>query len=160
MEIAQKKIESKIGVLYLVASGDSLKGVFWDKQEVPFQDGLGRVSEILREAEKQIIEYLNGARKQFSIKLDPEGTQFQKKVWTLLSQIPYGETCSYKDIAIKLNNPNACRAVGTANGQNPLSLIVPCHRVISSDGSLGGYAGGLDRKRHLLSLEKNQSPVV
>jgi len=156
MGIAQMKIESKIGTLYLVASEKGLKGVFWEKQNVPFQDGLGRTSEILRQSEKEIAEYLDGSRKQFNIELDPDGTEFQKKVWACLSKIPYGETRSYKDIAIELNDPNASRAVGTANGQNPLCIVVPCHRVISSDGSLGGYSGGLDRKEQLLMLEKNR----
>lgn len=149
------KMESKIGVLHLVASQSGLKGVFWEEPKTPFSMTSGRAAEILRLAQKEINEYLDGARKRFSVDLDPDGTNFQKKVWDRLLKIPYGETRSYKDIAIELNDPNASRAVGTANGQNPLCIIVPCHRVISSSGSLGGYSGGVDRKALLLSLEKS-----
>lgn len=102
----------------------------------------------------QINEYLSGTRKKFDLILELEGTEFQKRVWTELQRIPYVKTCSYKDLAKKLNDQNASRAVGAANGKNPISLIVPCHRVISSDGTLGGYAGGLEIKHKLLSLEK------
>ena len=155
METAQLKIESKIGSLYLVASENGLKGVFWNKQAISFESRNERISEIFRQAAKEITEYLEGTRQQFSVSLDMDGTDFQKKVWACLSRIPYGETRSYKEIAIELNDANASRAVGTANGQNPLCIIVPCHRVIASDGSMGGYSGGLDRKMKLLSLEKN-----
>jgi len=156
MTLIQLKMDSKIGKLYLVASGKGLKGVFWDKQDLPFSNK-GPELEILHQAQKQIREYLEATRKKFSIPLDIEGSSFQKKVWARLTQIPYGETRSYKDIANELNDKNASRAVGAANGKNPLCIIVPCHRVISSDGSLGGYSGGLDRKTKLLNLERGQS---
>ena len=103
---------------------------------------------------KEIMEYLNGKRKSFDIKYEINGTEFQKKVWKELTNIPYGETRSYKEIAVAVGNPKASRAVGMANNKNPIAIIVPCHRVIGSDGKLVGYAGGLDMKRVLLTLEK------
>ncbi len=101
----------------------------------------------------QLSEYFEGSRKQFDLKLNPEGTEFQKKVWKLLEQIPYGKTISYLELSKKLGDVKAIRAVANANGKNPLWIIVPCHRVIGSDGSLTGYAGGLHRKKWLLNHE-------
>lgn len=105
----------------------------------------------------EIMEYLNGKRKSFDIKYQMNGTEFQKKVWKELTKIPYGETRTYKEIAVAVGNPKASRAVGMANNKNPISIIVPCHRVIGSDGKLIGYAGGLDMKRALLNLEKKHN---
>lgn len=102
----------------------------------------------------EVMEYLNGKRKSFDIKYEINGTEFQKKVWKELTNIPYGETRTYKEIAVAVGNPKASRAVGMANNKNPIAIIVPCHRVIGSDGKLVGYAGGLDMKRALLTLEK------
>lgn len=110
-------------------------------------------SEITNAAVKQLDEYFKGERKTFDLPLSPKGTDFQKKVWSELLKIPYGEVCSYKDIAEKIRKPNASRAVGNANGKNPLAIIVPCHRVIASDGKLGGYSLGLDKKEFLLTME-------
>lgn len=156
MSAIQKKINSKIGILYLVATKNALKSIIWNEQPVPMleDDATNPAALILLEAELQINEYLEGKRKNFDLPLEAEGTNFQKRVWEALSRIPYGTTCSYKDIALVLQHKKASRAVGTANGRNPLSIIVPCHRVISSDGSLGGYAGGLDVKKKLLAIEK------
>lgn len=106
---------------------------------------------------KEIMEYLNGKRKSFDIKYEINGTEFQKKVWKELTNIPYGETRTYKEIAVAVGNPKASRAVGMANNKNPIAIIVPCHRVIGSDGKLVGYAGGLDMKRALLTLEKKHN---
>lgn len=108
-----------------------------------------------RHAIKQILEYLEGKRVEFDLDLDLHGTAFQMDVWTSLRDIPYGETRSYAQLAKTVGRPNAVRAVGTANGANPLSLVVPCHRVINSDGKLGGYGGGLALKRRLLAMEKS-----
>ena len=108
---------------------------------------------MLLETERQLREYFEGRRKVFDLKLDFSGTEFQQKVWSALLTIPYGETRSYAQIAKQIGRPDAVRAVGAANGRNPISLIVPCHRVIGSDGSLTGYAGGLPAKRALLELE-------
>ena len=108
---------------------------------------------VTKEAKQQLSEYFNQQRKAFDLPLAPVGTQFQQNVWQQLCAIPYGETCSYADIAKQLNNPNAVRAVGSANGKNPISIVVPCHRVIGANGTLTGYAGGLTRKAALLTLE-------
>ncbi len=105
---------------------------------------------------RQLIEYFEGKRKTFDIELSLEGTDFQRKVWVALQRIPYGETRSYKDIAIMIESPKASRAVGMANNKNPIGIIVPCHRVIGSSGKLVGYAYGLDMKKQLLELEKNK----
>jgi methylated-DNA-[protein]-cysteine S-methyltransferase len=102
---------------------------------------------------KQLREYFDGKRRDFEIPLDVEGTEFQTKVWAALRKIPFGRTASYADIARKIGKPKAMRAVGMANGRNPVSIVVPCHRVIGADGSLTGYGGGLDRKKILLDLE-------
>ena len=109
-----------------------------------------------KEAARQIIEYVEGKRKRFELALDLRGTAFQLQVWDALRRIPYGETRSYGDIAASLGRANATRAVGTANGANPISLVVPCHRVINKGGKLGGYAGGLDIKRRLLAMEQGR----
>ena len=103
---------------------------------------------------KQLTEYFEGRRKVFDFPIKLNGTDFQKAVWKELLKIPYGETCSYKEIAEKIKNPKACRAVGMANNKNPILIAVPCHRVIGADGSLVGYGGGLDMKKTLLDLEK------
>lgn len=153
----QWKIKSKIGPLFLVASKKGLRGVFWNLQkESPLlkklQDDFAE-ERILKQAATELEEYFAGQRKKFDVPLDADGTEFQKRVWKELSKIPYGCTVSYLDVAKKIN-PKAVRAVGTANGKNPLGIIVPCHRVIASDGSLGGYSGGLKIKMQLLELEK------
>ncbi|MDD2055995.1 methylated-DNA--[protein]-cysteine S-methyltransferase [Pseudomonas sp. GD03860] len=107
----------------------------------------------LDEVARQLDEYFAGTREQFQLKLAPQGTAFQREVWAALQRIPYGTTCSYGDLAQQINRPRAVRAVGTANGANPISIIVPCHRVIGSNGTLTGYAGGVERKQLLLELE-------
>lgn len=148
----QWKFDSSLGPLYLVASKKGLQGIFWKKQKAPFLRSLDH-SKILDLATKELTEYFAGKKIKFTIPLDFQGTEFQKKVWNQLRKIPYGKTCSYKDIAQKINNKKAFRAVGTANGKNPLCIIIPCHRVIASDGGLGGYNGGLHLKIKLLNLE-------
>jgi len=153
----QWTLNSPIGKLYLVASSEALKAVHWKKQAVPMASSLkgsDPAIRILAQAVCELEEYFAGRRQKFEVPLDSQGTEFQKKVWSQLRKIPYGKTCSYQDIAKKLKNDKAVRAVGTANGRNPLSIIVPCHRVISSSGALGGYAGGLSIKTQLLELEK------
>ncbi len=111
-------------------------------------------SSLLKETEKQLIEYLDGTRKFFDLPLAPEGTEFQKKVWNTLMGIPYGSTASYKEIAEKIDCPKGFRAVGLANNRNPIPIIIPCHRVIGTNGSLTGYAGGLWLKESLIDLER------
>ena len=150
-------MKSKIGPLYLVASGKALEGIFFTKQNVPMSASL-KTSEaetkILARSVQELEEYFSGKRKKFSVTLNAEGTPFQKRVWRELRKIPYGQTCSYKDIARRIKNPKAVRAVGSANGKNPHCVVVPCHRVIAADGSIGGYAGGLSMKKKLLQLEQ------
>ncbi len=152
MSLSQRKIPSPVGELYLVASTKGLRGIYNQKQAVPL-----KASELLDSASREIHEYFSGDRKKFTVPLDFEGTDFQKKVWSELVKIPYGTTVSYRDIATRISSPKAVRAVGSANGRNPLWIVVPCHRVIAADGGLGGYAGGLKMKSKLLELEGLES---
>ncbi|WP_413294870.1 methylated-DNA--[protein]-cysteine S-methyltransferase [Bdellovibrio sp. HCB185ZH] len=153
MTLVQKKLETQIGPMFLIVSEKGLRGLLWKKQNVPFNPGSEKIEALLLKVEQEITEYLSGNRKSFSIPLDVEGTEFQKRVWNELAKIPYGETKSYKEIAMALKDANACRAVGTANGRNPVSIIVPCHRVIAASGKLAGYAGGIEVKKALLAIE-------
>lgn len=156
MSQAQWLMKSKIGPLYLVASEKGLQGIFWKKQAAPIAASLkGKTADIkiLLQTVTELAEYFGGKRKKFTVPLEVVGTPFQKKVWQALRQIPYGQTFSYKDVAGRIRHGKAMRAVGTANGNNPHPIIVPCHRVIAHDGKLGGYAGGLKIKSRLLNLE-------
>lgn len=117
-------------------------------------DEARRETALLKKAAAQLAEYFTGARETFDLPLKPEGTPFQQSVWRALLAIPYGETRSYKDIAAAIGNPRACRAVGLANGRNPLAVFIPCHRVVGSNGKLTGFAGGLEVKSRLLDLER------
>ena len=149
---------SKVGSIYLVASPKGLQGVFWQKQPIDLIKKLHSsdpAEKIILNTVKQLEEYFAGRRREFHIVLDFDGTPFQNSVWRALSKIPFGKTVAYKDIARTIKNPKAVRAVGTANGRNPFSIIVPCHRVIAADGSIGGYGGGVSIKRQLLDIEKN-----
>ena len=158
MSLAYKVIESPVGKLKLVASDNGLVAILWENDN-PRRVKLTELLEnerhpILVNAEQQLGEYFSGKRNSFSVVLDMRGTRFQKDVWEALLAIPFGETRSYSQLAKRLGNPRATRAVGAANGRNPLSIIVPCHRVIGSSGKLTGFAGGVDKKARLLSLEK------
>jgi methylated-DNA-[protein]-cysteine S-methyltransferase len=153
---AQYEMKSPIGPLFLVTNEKGLLYVTWDRHPAPTVESLtGNSSAIkwLRETVKQLQEYFDGQRNVFDLPLIISGTPFQKSVWNALSGIPHGQTCSYKELAKAVSNPGAMRAVGTANGRNPIAIIIPCHRVIAADGTLGGYAGGLEAKAHLLALE-------
>lgn len=155
MAKAQLKIKTLLGDLYLVASAQGLQSIFWTKSEAPLlTDPRSAEGKVLSQAQIQLQEYLQGRRKKFDLPLDMQGTEFQKKVWKELLQIPYGKTLSYKQLATALGSPQASRAVGTANGKNPLCIVIPCHRVINTDGGLGGYSGGLKIKGRLLQLEQ------
>jgi methylated-DNA-[protein]-cysteine S-methyltransferase len=114
---------------------------------------------VLLETERQLNDYFDGKRKAFSLELDPQGTEFQKKVWAALLTIPFGETRSYTQIAKQIKSPKAVRAVGAANGKNPISIVTPCHRVIGANGKLTGFAGGLENKARLLALESRQASL-
>ncbi len=162
MKQAQWIMESQLGLLYLVASEQGLLGVFWKKQSAPLVESLRNSKteiQILSQAVVELDEYFHGQRKKFELPLQANGTSFQKIVWDQLRKIPYGETCSYREIAHRIKNEKAVRAVGTANGKNPLSIIIPCHRVIAADGSMGGYSGGLAMKAKLLELEQRNRGV-
>ncbi len=152
---AQRRVASPIGPLFLTASAKGLTGIFWKKQEGP-SAGPASAVRILDRAERELAAYFTGRLKKFTVPLDPAGTPFQKSVWKELRRIPYGRTSSYKEIARRVKNPGAVRAVGSANGRNPLCVIVPCHRVIAADGSIGGYSGGLRIKSKLLALETSR----
>ena len=157
MELYFKKINSPIGKLTVYADDNGLRAIEWPHEErkalrLPKAKEMPE-HKILKKAEKQITEYFDGKRKKFNIELSMEGTLFQKQVWTALLTIPFGETRSYGELAKQIKRPKASRAVGAANGRNPLSIIVPCHRVIGSNGSLTGFAGGVDIKEKLLKLE-------
>lgn len=150
-------IASPVGALTLIASDAGLSAVLWENDD-PKRVRVGDLIDapqhpILVQAERELREYFAGERRSFSVPLDASGTAFQKKAWEALLTIPYGETRSYGQLAAQVGNPKASRAVGAANGRNPISIIVPCHRAIASDGALTGFAGGLDAKRHLLALE-------
>ncbi|MGE4430376.1 MAG: methylated-DNA--[protein]-cysteine S-methyltransferase [Sphingobium sp.] len=149
---------SPVGTLSLVASAQGLAAVLWqndDPARVPLKPLAATASHpVLDEAEQQLAEYFEGTRTAFTLPLDFHGTAFQKQVWSALLLIPYGETRSYGDIARGIGRPTAFRAVGAANGRNPLSIIAPCHRVIGTNGALTGFAGGVEVKRHLLDLER------
>jgi len=151
--LAVSVLNTPIGNLNIYATNKGVvKVVFED-----YDTALTQVSEndISRLAYNQLNEYMLGERSQFDLPLTPQGTAFQQQVWAALLTVNYGETASYLDIANAINNPKACRAVGAANGKNPIAIIIPCHRVIGANGTLTGYAGGLSRKEHLLSLERN-----
>lgn len=120
------------------------------------EEGSGTASEMSELAAKELDEYFSGKRKSFDLPLEPQGTEFQRKVWNALLEIPYGETRSYKDIAEKIRNPRACRAVGGANNKNPIVILIPCHRVVGSHGGLVGYGLGLPMKQQLLDIEKGK----
>lgn len=155
-----KQIDSPVGTLKLVATDAGLTAILWPN-DTPARVRLGEavVSEthpVLVETERQLREYFEGRRKVFDLKLDFNGTDFQRKVWSALLTIPYGETRSYAQIARQIGHPDAVRAVGAANGRNPISIIAPCHRVIGSSGQLTGFAGGLETKAFLLAMEGPQ----
>ncbi len=157
-------IESPVGELLLAGRDGALTGLYMLGSPRPFavpeawtrEDG----DPALAAAAAELGEYFAGARREFSLPLSPAGNPFELRVWSALREIPYGETVSYGELARRIGAPTAARAVGLANGRNPISVIVPCHRVIGADGSLTGYGGGLERKRVLLDLEAGRLPLV
>ncbi len=145
--------QTDIGELMFAELNGSLTEVYSWKDLTKGFKGVRQETPVLKETARQMHEYLRGERKEFELPLAPQGTPFQLSVWNALQQIPYGETRSYKDIACAIGNPKAVRAVGGANHHNPISFIIPCHRVIGADGSMVGYGGGLGLKKTLLDLE-------
>jgi methylated-DNA-[protein]-cysteine S-methyltransferase len=163
MEYVYKFVNSVVGRLKLVASGSNLSAVLWETDR-PGRVRLGPMREeenhpTLLETERQLMAYFAGRRNTFEIELDLAGTVFQTKVWKALLTIPHGHTRSYTEIAARIGHPMAVRAVGAANARNPVSIIVPCHRVIGASGDLTGFAGGLAAKRALLALESAAHPA-
>ena len=154
-------LQSPFGKLLLTAKETFLTGLYLPKSQGTFEIQPGWIAGgeagPLRKAFEQLEAYFAGSLKQFELPLDTGGTPFQRRVWTELQKIPYGQTISYGELASRIGNPKASRAVGLANGQNPISIIIPCHRVIGSNGSLTGFGGGLTVKRFLLDLESRQS---
>lgn len=152
--------ENPVGILGIEENGSGITKVFFSSEEE--RNSLKespelKETDLIRKAAKQLKEYFAGKRKIFEFPLEPQGTEFQKKVWNALIEIPYGETRSYKEIAERVGNEKASRAVGMANNKNPIAIIIPCHRVVGANGKLIGYAGGLDKKERLLNMESRRS---
>jgi methylated-DNA-[protein]-cysteine S-methyltransferase len=159
-----KLMKSPLGELKLVASNRGLTAILWENDD-PKRVRLGQLEEdrshpVLLETERQLNDYFAGRLEKFSVKLDFVGTEFQKEVWAALVTIPFGEIRSYSEIAAQIGRPKAVRAVGAANGKNPISIIAPCHRVIGSNGKLTGFAGGLEAKAFLLGIESKDRVLI
>ncbi len=156
-------MNSPVGPLTLVAAGGALAGLYMDAQRHRPPPGTfgepdsGQDGGLFAEASSQLEQYFDGERTEFDLPLALDGTAFQRRVWTALLGIPYGQTVSYGQLADRIGRPSAPRAVGLANGKNPVGIIVPCHRVVGADGSLTGYGGGIERKRYLLAHEQRVS---
>jgi len=157
------RFPSPVGELVLSASETAITGIWFPTSRHPpipedragwqQDDGRGSVGALLAQARRQLTEYFAGSRTTFELPLDPSGTEFQRRVWDALRSIPYGVTTSYGVLARRLGDVRATRAVGAANGQNPIPIVIPCHRVVGAKGELTGFGGGLDRKRWLLAHE-------
>lgn len=149
-------LETPIGTLLIAGETDSVRRIVFPRERraaKPEQEWQESHSGPVAEAVRQLREYFAGKRNEFDLPLAPEGTAFQRSVWRQLQEIPYGETISYGELARRVGNPKASRAVGSANGKNPIAIVIPCHRVIAGDGTLGGFGGGLPTKQALLALE-------
>lgn len=158
--LSMTTLDSPVGRLRLVAHDDGLLAILWpDEREgrVKFssEPAPTRRHPVLEEAARQLDEYFEGTRESFDLPLDPIGTEFQRAVWLALAEVPYGETSTYGKQAANIGRPTAVRAVGAANGRNPLSIVLPCHRIVGANGKLTGFAGGIETKRWLLDHEKN-----
>ncbi len=164
MNLYYDRMASPLGEILIVARDAGLAGLhFIDQKHFPKDASawtLRTDHPLLQKARAQLEEYFAGRRRDFDLALAPQGTPFQQQVWKLLREIPYGTTTTYGALAAKLGQPTASRAVGAANGRNPIGIIVPCHRVIGSAGALTGYAGGLERKQTLLALEGGQAGLL
>lgn len=159
MNALKRRIDTPAGSLTLVAHERALVALVWNEGELE-RLGLAAAeagsNAALAAGELQLDEYFRGKRRRFDLPLDPRGTEFQRAVWTALAEIPYGATWSYAELARRIGNPAAARAVGAANGSNPLCIVIPCHRVVRATGERGGYAGGAERKAFLLDLEQGR----
>jgi methylated-DNA-[protein]-cysteine S-methyltransferase len=159
MTLTTRTVETAIGELTLVASDDGLRALLWPGRRPPDEAVGTPRSALLDEASRQLDEYFAGTRTVFELPLDLVGTRFQRKAWLALAEIPYGETVSYAEQARRVGRPHAIRAIGHANGRNPVPIVLPCHRVLGSDGSLTGFGGGLEVKRALLDHEAGLRPL-
>lgn len=152
----QSSLSSPLGFLIIRSDGRSITGIAFSENEVDVQN----ICEVIEKCKKQLDHYFSGETITFDLPLHPKGTEFQQKVWAELLKIPYGETITYMELAIRLGDSKAVRAVGTANGRNPLAIVIPCHRVIGAGNKLTGYAGGIWRKKILLELEMKHNPSL
>ncbi|WP_414714983.1 methylated-DNA--[protein]-cysteine S-methyltransferase [Sporomusa sp.] len=150
--------QTDIGKIGISEQQGSITNLYFAEDQIP-QDSVIYETPVLKEAAQQLYNYLSGSLEEFTLPLAPDGTDFMQQVWTRLCEIPYSETASYKDIAIKVGNPKAFRAVGLANNRNPIPIFIPCHRVIGTNGSLTGYRGGLGLKQRLLMLEQSKGRI-
>ncbi|MDD3168058.1 MAG: methylated-DNA--[protein]-cysteine S-methyltransferase [Eubacteriales bacterium] len=146
--------ETPLGTIGIAEANGQITHLFFETEKFQGKGHEKIETPVLAEAAKQLREYFSGCRRSFDLPLAPAGTEFMGRVWKALQEIPYGETRSYKEIAAMIGNRKACRAVGMANNRNPISIFIPCHRVIGAGGDLVGYGGGLDKKRFLLDFEK------
>jgi len=155
-------VESPIGELLLLGDGEVLRGLYMQagRRPIRIRPAWERDDSAFPEAREQLAQYFAGERTSFDLPMQLDGSVFQRTVWHALTEIPYGQTISYGELARRIGRPDLARAVGTANGQNPIAVIVPCHRVIGSDGKLVGYGGGLENKRLLLDLEQGTVPLA
>jgi methylated-DNA-[protein]-cysteine S-methyltransferase len=155
--------ESPLGRMMLVANGEGLEGVYFVGQR-HYRRAVGMARSdsdaTLKEAKRQLREYFSGKRKRFDLRLAPEGSEFQRAVWKAISGVGFGETISYAELARRAGYPGSARAAGAATGRNPIGIIVPCHRIVGSDGTLTGYAGGLEKKKRLLALEAGTGSLI
>jgi methylated-DNA-[protein]-cysteine S-methyltransferase len=151
--------DSPVGPLLLLSDGRALTGLYMNERIVPEGSVENPDAAPFPTLKSQLQEYFAGERTDFDVPLSPRGTTFQRVVWAHLRDIPYGQTISYGELAKRIRSPKACRAVGLANGKNPISIIVPCHRVIGANGKLTGYGGGMENKRILLDLESKTLPL-
>jgi len=160
-----RRLETPIGELRLVASDNGLVAVLWPNEpagRVRFEDKLVDTAShpVLDDCAAQLGEYFAGERTSFDLPLDLRGTEFQQAAWQALADIPFGETVSYSEQATRIGRPKAVRAIGAANGRNPLSIVLPCHRVVGANGALTGFAGGVETKRFLLEFEAGLQPAA
>lgn len=158
IEVHYAWMESPVGRLAITAAEDGVRQILFadGRDRIAPEDGWVEGGRHVHEAERQLTAYFAGRLREFRLPLSPHGTPFQQRVWNELLKIPYGQTISYGELARRVGNPNGSRAVGLANGANPISIVIPCHRVIGSNGRLTGYGGGLKNKEWLLALERGQ----
>jgi len=151
-------MDSPVAKLTIITSSKGLHAILWDNKDITENIMKSNTDKTIEKTKRQLTEYFEGKRKVFDLPLIFDGTDFQIQAWKQLMKIPYGKTISYVEQATRIGDKNKARAVGMANGQNPISIIIPCHRVIGSNGTLTGFGGGLDKKAFLLNLEKHEQP--